>query len=40
MAAAFTSESVLRPAVGSVLYGVALLAAALLVYGLRMRARS
>jgi hypothetical protein len=39
MAAAFTTDSVLRPAVGSVLYGMALLAAALTVYAVRMRAR-
>ncbi|UCF39989.1 MAG: hypothetical protein JSW43_09630 [Gemmatimonadota bacterium] len=38
MAAAFTAESVLRPAVGSVVYGAGLLALALLVYVLRMRA--
>lgn len=38
MAAAFTTESVLRPAVGSVAYGILLLVAALLIYALRMRA--
>lgn len=40
MAAAFTTESVLQPAVGSFLYGAALMAGALLVYVLRMRAGS
>jgi hypothetical protein len=40
MAAAFTTESVLRPVVGSLVYGSVLLVAALLIYALRMRAGS
>ncbi len=38
MAAAFTTESVLRPALGSVLYGAGLIAATSLVYVLRIQA--
>jgi len=39
MVSAFTYESVLRPLLGSLAYGTALLAAALLLYSLRMRLR-
>jgi hypothetical protein len=39
MVAAFTGESVLRPLAGSLAYGTALLAAALILYSYRMRLR-